>query len=166
MFHFFFSSPMIFCFFVFVFFSFYLFIHRYRERERQRHRQREKQASYREPDVGLNPGSPGSRPGLQVVLNHCATGAALLLVSMWCQKPRGRSRLLAGSPTWDSIPGLQDHALGCRWRQTAVPPGLPPSLSLNKALWMRRTHYAPGTGPGWDISKDKAASAGTELSNY
>ena len=25
---------------------------------------------------------------------------------------RGRSRLQAGSPTWDLIPGLQDHALG------------------------------------------------------
>ena len=25
---------------------------------------------------------------------------------------RGRSRLHAGTPTWDSIPGLQDHALG------------------------------------------------------
>ena len=25
---------------------------------------------------------------------------------------RGRSRLHAGSPTWDSIPGLQDRALG------------------------------------------------------
>ena len=25
---------------------------------------------------------------------------------------RGRSRLHAGSPMWDSIPGLQDHALG------------------------------------------------------
>ena len=24
----------------------------------------------------------------------------------------GRSRLHAGSPTWDLIPGLQDHALG------------------------------------------------------
>ena len=28
---------------------------------------------------------------------------------------RGRSRLHVGSPTWDSIPGLQDQALG--WRQ-------------------------------------------------
>ena len=36
---------------------------RERERERQRHRQREKQAPCREPDVGLHPGSPGSRPG-------------------------------------------------------------------------------------------------------
>ena len=33
------------------------------ERERQRHRQREKQALCREPDVGLDPGSPGSCSG-------------------------------------------------------------------------------------------------------
>ena len=33
-----------------------------RERETQRHRQREKQASYREPDEGLDPGTPGSCP--------------------------------------------------------------------------------------------------------
>ena len=32
-----------------------------RERERQKHRQREKQAPCREPDVGLDPGTPGSR---------------------------------------------------------------------------------------------------------
>ena len=47
-----------------------------RERERQRHRQREKQAPCREPDMALDPGSPGSRPGLQVAVNHYATGAA------------------------------------------------------------------------------------------
>ena len=29
---------------------------------------------------------------------------------------RGRSRLHAGSPVWDLIPGLQDHALGQRRR--------------------------------------------------
>ena len=41
------------------------------EREkRQRHRQREKQAPSREPNVGLEPGSLGSGPGLKVVLNH------------------------------------------------------------------------------------------------
>ena len=34
-----------------------------RERGRQRHRQREKQAPCREPDVGLDPGTPGSCPG-------------------------------------------------------------------------------------------------------
>ena len=43
----------------------------------QRHRQREKQAPCREPDVGLDPGSPGSNPRLQAALNHCATGATL-----------------------------------------------------------------------------------------
>ena len=32
------------------------------QRERQRHRQREKQALCREPDVGLDPGTPGSHP--------------------------------------------------------------------------------------------------------
>ena len=36
-----------------------------RERERQRHRQREKQAPCREPDVGLDPRTPGSCPGLK-----------------------------------------------------------------------------------------------------
>ena len=40
----------------------YLFM---RDRERQRHRQREKQAPHREPDVGLDPRTPGSRPGLK-----------------------------------------------------------------------------------------------------
>ena len=33
------------------------------ERERQRYRQREKQDPCREPDVGLNPRTPGSCPG-------------------------------------------------------------------------------------------------------
>ena len=47
-----------------------------RERERQRHRQMEKQAPCREPDVELDPGSPGSHPRLQVALNRCTTGAA------------------------------------------------------------------------------------------
>ena len=37
------------------------------EREKQRHRQREKQVPYREPDVGLYPGSPGSGPGLKAL---------------------------------------------------------------------------------------------------
>ena len=32
------------------------------QREKQRHRQREKQAPCREPDMGLDPKTPGSRP--------------------------------------------------------------------------------------------------------
>ena len=61
-------------FLLFYLFFIYLFIEtereRERERERQRHRQREKQAPYKEPDVGLNPGSPGSQPGPKVALNR------------------------------------------------------------------------------------------------
>ena len=34
-----------------------------RKRERQRHRQMEKQAQGREPNVGIDPGNPGSLPG-------------------------------------------------------------------------------------------------------
>ena len=66
------------CIFIFILFflKIYLFIHSERARERQRHRQREKQAPCRKPDVGLDPGSPGSHPGLQTALNRCPTGAA------------------------------------------------------------------------------------------
>ena len=54
--------------FTFIFFKFLFINERHRERERacahmqQRHRQREKQAPFREPDMGLDPGSPGSGP--------------------------------------------------------------------------------------------------------
>ena len=41
-----------------------------RGRAGQRHRQREKQDSCREPDMELDPGSPGSHPGLKAALNH------------------------------------------------------------------------------------------------
>ena len=43
---------------------------RERERERQRHRQRERQAPCWEPDIGLDPGFPGSYPRLKAALNH------------------------------------------------------------------------------------------------
>ena len=41
-----------------------------RERERQRHRRREKQAPCRVPDVGLDPGTPGSGPGPKAGANR------------------------------------------------------------------------------------------------
>ena len=44
-----------------------------RERERQRYRQREEQAPRREPDVRLDPGTPGSHLGQRQALNHSAT---------------------------------------------------------------------------------------------
>ena len=52
------------------FFFFFLIYSRETQRERQRHRQREKQAPCREPDMGLDPRSPGSGPGLKAALNH------------------------------------------------------------------------------------------------
>ena len=42
------------------------------ERERGRDRQREKQAPCKDPDMGVNPGSPGSHPGPKVALNQAA----------------------------------------------------------------------------------------------
>ena len=53
-----------------------------RERERQRHRQREKQAPCREPDVDLDPRTPGSRSGLKAgakPLSHPGKDPLLLL---------------------------------------------------------------------------------------
>ena len=47
---------------IFFFLRYYLFIH-------ERQREAEKQALCREPDMGLDPGSPGSGPGLKAVLN-------------------------------------------------------------------------------------------------
>ena len=54
----------------------FLFIDTEREAETQAEEEGEKQAPCREPDVGLDPGSPGSHPRLQVALNCCATWAA------------------------------------------------------------------------------------------
>ena len=51
---------------IFLFYLFKDFIYLFTidiERERGRDRQREKQASRKEPVAGLDPGSPGSRPG-------------------------------------------------------------------------------------------------------
>ena len=53
-----------------------------REREGQRHRQREKQAPCREPDVGLDPRTPGSRPGLKAVAKPLSHPGILSLLSL------------------------------------------------------------------------------------
>ena len=41
-----------------------------RDRERQRHRQREKQDPCGDPDVGLDPGTPGHDLSQRQMLNH------------------------------------------------------------------------------------------------
>ena len=66
------------------FFNFYLFmIVTERERERQRHRQREKQAPCREPDVGLDPGTPGSRPGPKAGAKPLSNPGIPIMFLMW-----------------------------------------------------------------------------------
>ena len=55
-----------------------------RERQKQRHRQREKRAPSREPDVGLDPQIPGSRPELKTdaqLLSH--PGIPLVISLDW-----------------------------------------------------------------------------------
>ena len=48
---------------------------REREREKEAETQAEKQVPCREPNMGLDPRSPGY-PGLQAALTRCTTGAA------------------------------------------------------------------------------------------
>ena len=71
---------------------------------------------------------------------------------------RGRRRLYAGSWTWDSIPGLQGHALG--WRQAlnrCTTQGSPlfkifwylPSASKGPASFEKKSL---GSGLGWTVS--------------
>ena len=59
-----------------------------RERERQSHRQREMQAPCREPDVGFDPGTPGSRPGpkadVQLLSHPGVPTLGLLICKMGC----------------------------------------------------------------------------------
>ena len=53
-------------FFLFFFLNFYLFMivtHTEREREAETQAEGEAGSMHREPDVGFDPGSPGSRPG-------------------------------------------------------------------------------------------------------
>ena len=79
---------------------------------------------HREPDVGIDPGSPGSRPRPKAgakPLRHPGIPRFYLFIHERHRERergrdtgRGRSRLHAGSLKWDSIPGLQDRALGQR----------------------------------------------------
>ena len=58
------------------------------EREREAETQAEGEAGsmHREPDVGFDPGSPGSGPGLKAALNRCATQGSQFLVVLNLKK--------------------------------------------------------------------------------
>ena len=92
------------------------------EREREAETQAEGEAGsmHREPDVGFDPGSPGSRPGPKAgakPLRHPEIPIFLFLDFIYLfmrdterdrdrDTGRGRSRLHAGSPMQDSTLGL------------------------------------------------------------
>ena len=66
-----------------------------KERERQRHRQKEKQAQCREPDVGLDPGTPRSRCGPKAgakPLSH----PGIPLPKLYTENPLEKSDILLG----------------------------------------------------------------------
>ena len=113
---------------LFFFLRFYLFIHE-RHRERWRHRQREKQAPYGEPDVGLNPRTPGSWPEPKAdaqPLSHLGVPDLIILLQtlQWLLFPlrvKAKSLREALAP---QLPLCPQHLLFC------------PVLTL---LWKRHT---------------------------
>ena len=52
------------------------------------------------------------------------------------QRHRGRSRLHAGSPMWDSIPGPQDHALSQRQMLNHWATQAPPNPTTFEGMWI------------------------------
>ena len=87
-----------------------------RDTQREAETQREKQAPCEEPNVGLNPRTPGSQPELKADAQPLSHPCALLFfyfkdftylfmrdthIERDRDTGRGRSRPYAGSPTWD-----------------------------------------------------------------
>ena len=64
------------------------------------------------------------------------------------QRPRQRgSRLHAGSPTWDSIPGLQDHTAGLQVALNRCATGAAHLLEFNESpsILLQATRTSPTT---------------------
>ena len=79
------TLPSLFFFFFFFFFKIYLYLFMIDMEGGQRHRQREKQATCREPNMGLDPGTPGSGPGPKAgvkLLSHPGIPSITLLFSV------------------------------------------------------------------------------------
>ena len=94
-----------------------------RDTERQRHRQREKQALCREPDVGFDPRTPGSRPGPKAGTkpqSHPGIPYSLTLYALLkiCTDYKGALVALSVQrPTFDSGSGHDLRVLG--WSPTS-----------------------------------------------
>ena len=117
-----------FIFFYFLFFKDFVYLW---ERERERERQREKQAPCREPDVGLDPGTPGSHPGLKVALNHWATqgSPSPVLYSEYHNSSSKHCKAISETGNCDS------PAFNPLWEPMS---GWPhdPVINLNSKIWM------------------------------
>ena len=59
-------------------------------RDTERQRERERQASCRDPDVGLDPGTPGSRPELKAGAQPLSHPGVLMVVPKAQHMRRGR----------------------------------------------------------------------------
>ena len=100
-----------------------LFIH-----ERHRKRQREKQAPHREPDVGLDPRTPGSRPELEAVtqpLSHPGSPYSINYIH--------------------SVNLFKDPVLGCLGGSAVQ--RLPSAQGVILGSWDRVPHRAPCVEP-------------------
>ena len=75
-----------------------------RLREKQRHRQREKQDPCREPDMGLDPGTPGSHPELKADLSHQVPRTLLLKKEVPEHSLKKRAYQLNSQYEWDRTP--------------------------------------------------------------
>ena len=75
------------------------------QRQRQRHRQREEQAPCREPNMGLEPGTPGPRPGLKAGAKPLSPQAALetFFSIPWNQEVLSEASKPQRSPLWPSV---------------------------------------------------------------
>ena len=100
------------------FFKKYLFIYSW-ERESQRHRQKEKQAPCREPDAGLDPGTPGSCPGPKAGakrLSHPGIPTFIFLFMRDTQRERQRHRQKEKqAPCRERDVGLDPRTPGSCW---------------------------------------------------
>ena len=146
--------------FFFFFLRLYLFM---------RDTEREKQAPCREPDMGLDPGSPGSGPGLKVALNRWATWTVVDLMLLNCflscslSMTRKRSELpellrklvtclsvfepeLKGSP--DSSCNKVEATLGDALRNKKTP-------CSKRGLWIRAPYHECSVNMWWmNIAKN------------
>ena len=121
------------------FLRFYLFTHeRHRERERQRYRQREKQTPCRVPNVGLGPGTPGSRPGPKAgakLLSHPGIPLYFVFKITFHHVVKQHIVLIKNENVTDKSKVLLDYSLYRLSMATTFPPQPPLPLHLRTSLW-------------------------------